>query len=197
MPTRKTIRRIIQASKLQAASKRLSNICVRNFLTQKFFCYGAFLMVNIPASTLRDRALNRASEIAMKLADGKHVFFWDVNHAFLNLDGTLNQELLPDLLHPNPEGAKRWAQAMEPMLSQLLGDKSRDTEPALQYRDCSNAKARTRLLRLVCPPCRCATCQTKNESGNRPDRRLDYAFLGRRTKGQSCQRPQGMANGIR
>ena len=81
-----------------------------------------------PGPTSHRAALDRASELAMKLADNKRVFFCDVNHVFLNLDGSIKRELMPDWLHPNPEGAKRWAQAMEPMLAELMGDKSRDTE---------------------------------------------------------------------
>jgi len=81
-----------------------------------------------PGPTSHRETLNQASEIAMKLADNKQVFFCDVNHVFLNLDGTIKQELMPDWLHPNAEGAKRWAQAMEPLLSQLMGEASRDTE---------------------------------------------------------------------
>jgi lysophospholipase L1-like esterase/dienelactone hydrolase len=80
-----------------------------------------------PGPTSHRAALDRASELAMKLADNKQVFFCDVNHVFLNLDGSIRRELMPDWLHPNPEGARRWAQAMEPMLSALMGDKSRDT----------------------------------------------------------------------
>jgi lysophospholipase L1-like esterase len=72
--------------------------------------------------------LDRASEIILKLVDNKHVFFCDVNHIFLNLDGSINRTLMPDWLHPSPAGAKAWAQAMEPLLSELMGDKSLDTE---------------------------------------------------------------------
>lgn len=46
---------------------------------------------------------------------------------FLRLDGSIDPELMPDLLHPSPRGALAWARAMEPLLSQLMGDKSRDT----------------------------------------------------------------------
>lgn len=35
-----------------------------------------------------------------------------------------------DWLHPTPAGAKAWAQAMEPLLSELMGDKSLDTDIA-------------------------------------------------------------------
>lgn len=82
-----------------------------------------------PGPTSHRAALDQASALAMKLADNQRVFFCDVNHLFLNLDGSIKKELMPDWLHPNPEGAKRWAQAMEPLLAELMGDASRDTDP--------------------------------------------------------------------
>jgi Lysophospholipase L1 and related esterases len=51
-----------------------------------------------------------------------------VNHVFLNIDGSINHDMMSDWLHPSPAGAKAWAQAMEPLLSELMGDKSLDTE---------------------------------------------------------------------
>ncbi|MFZ1976328.1 MAG: GDSL-type esterase/lipase family protein, partial [Bacteroidota bacterium] len=85
-------------------------------------CYGG------PNPTSHRAILERASDIVSKLADGKHIFYCDVNHVFLNLDGSINHEAMPDWLHPSPAAAKAWAQAMEPLLSELTGDKSRDTE---------------------------------------------------------------------
>ena len=71
----------------------------------------------------------RASELAARLADGKMVHFLDVNHVFLRLDGSIDPELMPDLLHPSPKGSLLWARAMEPRLSELMGDKSLDSTP--------------------------------------------------------------------
>jgi lysophospholipase L1-like esterase len=85
-------------------------------------CYGG------PNPTSHRAILERASDIVSKLADGKHIFYCDVNHVFLNMDGSINHEMLGDWLHPAPAGAKAWAQAMEPLLSELMGEKSRDTE---------------------------------------------------------------------
>lgn len=81
-----------------------------------------------PNPTSHRAILNRASDIVSKLADGKHVFYCDVNHVFLNIDGSINHEMMSDWLHPTPAGAKAWAQAMEPLLSELMGDKSLDTD---------------------------------------------------------------------
>ncbi len=80
-----------------------------------------------PNPTSHRMILNRASDIVARLADNKHVFYCDVNHVFMNLDGSIRQDMMPDWLHPSPEGAMAWARAMEPLLSQLMGDKSRDT----------------------------------------------------------------------
>jgi lysophospholipase L1-like esterase/acetyl esterase/lipase len=85
-------------------------------------CYGG------PNPTSHRAILERASDIVSKLADNKTIFYCDVNHVFLNMDGSINHDQMPDWLHPSPAGAKAWAQAMEPLLSQLMGDQSRDTD---------------------------------------------------------------------
>ena len=59
-----------------------------------------------------------------KLADGRHVFWLDVNATFLRPDGTINIERMPDLLHPNLAGAEAWAQAIEPTLARLMGERA-------------------------------------------------------------------------
>lgn len=64
----------------------------------------------------------RAGELTAKLADDKQVFWLDVNHVFLREDGTINTDLMWDLLHPGPAGAEAWAQAIEPTLARLMGD---------------------------------------------------------------------------
>lgn len=50
------------------------------------------------------------------LADGKNIFFCDINHLFLNEDGTLKTDLMPDQLHPNTAGYYLWAEAIEPIV---------------------------------------------------------------------------------
>lgn len=67
-------------------------------------------------------ACREAGALTARLADGKQVFWLDVNHVFLRPDGTINTNLMPDLLHPNLAGAEAWAQAIEPTLARLLGE---------------------------------------------------------------------------
>ncbi|MEI6515743.1 MAG: GDSL-type esterase/lipase family protein [bacterium] len=64
----------------------------------------------------------RAGELTKQLADNKHVFWLDINPVFLKSDGTINTDMLWDLLHPSPAGAEAWVQAVEPMLTKLMGE---------------------------------------------------------------------------
>ncbi len=73
----------------------------------------------------RFRINQRAGEYVSKLADNKSVFFLDVNHVFLKLDGMIDTAMMPDQLHPSPVGALAWAEAMEPLLSKLFGDEAK------------------------------------------------------------------------
>lgn len=76
----------------------------------------------------RRSVLEQAGDRILRLADGKQVFYCDINHVFLRVDGTIRGEVMPDFLHPNPTGTKLWAQAMEPLLHELMGDASHDTD---------------------------------------------------------------------
>ncbi len=46
----------------------------------------------------------------------------DFSRAFLEKDGTLSKEIMPDYLHLSAKGYKIWADQMEPTLKRLLGD---------------------------------------------------------------------------
>ena len=65
----------------------------------------------------------QAGELTRRLADGKKVFWLDINHVFLQKDGSINTELMWDLLHPSPRGAETWVNAIMPTLRKLLNDK--------------------------------------------------------------------------
>ena len=70
------------------------------------------------------RKINDATnEIIKGYADGKRVFFLDINEKFLDQDGTLPKSIMPDLLHPNEKGYEMWADAMEPTIEKLMGEK--------------------------------------------------------------------------
>jgi lysophospholipase L1-like esterase len=79
----------------------------------------------ITETALADAAKRQAvidgvnAELA-KLDDGKMVRFLDINAVFLGQDGKIPFSIMPDQLHPNTAGYQLWADAMHPMLTQLM-----------------------------------------------------------------------------
>jgi beta-glucosidase len=67
----------------------------------------------------------KASLLASKIADDKMIHYLDINDKFLTKDGLLTKNIMPDFLHPNEAGYKIWAEAIEPKVAELMGDKSR------------------------------------------------------------------------
>jgi N-acetylglucosamine-6-sulfatase len=59
------------------------------------------------------------NQIIRRYADGQRVHYLDASNAFLESDGTLSEQVMPDLLHLSPEGYRRWADAIEPKLREL------------------------------------------------------------------------------
>lgn len=60
------------------------------------------------------------NEIIKSLENEDRVTFLNLNEHFLDDDGTLPKSVMPDLLHPNPEGYRIWAEAMEPHVADLM-----------------------------------------------------------------------------
>jgi beta-glucosidase len=63
---------------------------------------------------------DKINTIIAGFADNQKVFFANLNQAFLQPDGTLSRDIMPDLLHPNEKGYEIWAKAMAPELAKLL-----------------------------------------------------------------------------
>jgi lysophospholipase L1-like esterase/ketosteroid isomerase-like protein len=64
--------------------------------------------------------INQINPVLAKLADEKHIHFLDINAKFLEPDGALSKEIMPDFLHPNTKGYEIWAEAIKEPLTQLL-----------------------------------------------------------------------------
>ena len=47
---------------------------------------------------------NKASHLVSQMADEKMIYYLDINEVFLNEDGALTREVMPDLLHPGKKG---------------------------------------------------------------------------------------------
>jgi len=70
-------------------------------------------------SAQRGRLLEVNQALA-RLEDNKHIFYLDFGSQFIENDGSISKNIMPDALHPNEAGYKIWASAMEPKLKQLL-----------------------------------------------------------------------------
>lgn len=55
-----------------------------------------------------------------KLDDGDKTRFFDVGGLFLSPDGSISKDIMPDALHVNYKGYSIWADAMQPLLDQMM-----------------------------------------------------------------------------
>ena len=72
-----------------------------------------------PLRVLNEQVNRGLPALAERIPNVVHL---NINDAFLDENGVLPRELMPDLLHPNARGYQVWAEAMEPTLSELFGD---------------------------------------------------------------------------
>jgi len=65
--------------------------------------------------------IKKVNDQIMTLDDKKNVRFLDIGAKLANPDGTLSKEIMPDFLHLSEKGYQIWADAMDPLLKQLMG----------------------------------------------------------------------------
>lgn len=88
---------------------------------------------NAAQKSATDRAVNRM--LAAAYRSHSFVTYLDIGRVFLNPDGTLNEDIFYDRqddgngsIHPNTRGQRLMAEAIEPTLSKLFGDRDK-TKP--------------------------------------------------------------------
>ena len=64
--------------------------------------------------------IKEMNEKLAKLADNRQVFFMDIGPKFLQPDGTLPADVMPDGLHPSAKGYQIWADAIRDEVKRLL-----------------------------------------------------------------------------
>lgn len=67
----------------------------------------------------RDK-LKQVNAIIAKLDDGKNIHYLDIGDKFLQSDGSLTKEIMPDFLHLSAAGYQIWADAITPKLAELM-----------------------------------------------------------------------------
>ena len=70
--------------------------------------------------SVRERLKAVNERIAALDDGGKTVKYLDIGPSFLNPDGTISQDVMPDFLHLTRKGYRIWADAMEPTLWRLM-----------------------------------------------------------------------------
>jgi lysophospholipase L1-like esterase len=85
------------------------------------------LLAIFPRGATNDDPKRRQNEttnqLISKLADGKTVFYLDINKEFLAADGTLSKDIMPDLLHPIAAGYQIWTDGIEGKVKELMDAK--------------------------------------------------------------------------
>ena len=64
-----------------------------------------------------------ANTIFQKVADGRMIRYLDIGNRFTNRGGTISKEIMPDFDHLSPWGYGLWAEAIEPVVKDLMGEK--------------------------------------------------------------------------
>src|SRR5262249_12611506 len=86
----------------------------------KVLLLGIFPRSAKPTDAVRDK-IKLVNERIAKLDDGKQVYYLDIGAKFLDKDGNLTKEIMPDYLHLSKQGYQIWADAILPKLQELLG----------------------------------------------------------------------------
>jgi len=60
------------------------------------------------------------NNIIKNFDNGDRIHYLDINHIFLDANGDLSKTVMNDLLHPNKNQYKRWAEAMQSKISALM-----------------------------------------------------------------------------
>lgn len=76
----------------------------------------------VEPSETRAKLAEASGLAAGRVADGERVHYLNIGSHFLTEDGTLTPEVMPDALHPNENGYRIWAEAIEPKVRELLGE---------------------------------------------------------------------------
>ena len=73
-------------------------------------------------TTQRGKLLQINQALA-KVADGQMIHYIDFGSQLIEADGSLSKDIMPDALHLSEKGYTIWAEAIEPKLKELLGEK--------------------------------------------------------------------------
>jgi lysophospholipase L1-like esterase len=68
--------------------------------------------------------IKSVNQIISQMADGKKIIYIDFGDKFLQPDGTLSRDIMPDFLHPSAAGYQIWADALQSEINQFFPSSS-------------------------------------------------------------------------
>jgi hypothetical protein len=102
-----------------AGVKMILDILAKKMPETKVLMLAIFPRGATPEDAMRKQNV-ATNQLLAALAGGKKVTFKDIGTTFLQPDGTLPKDIMPDLLHLNAKGYQMWADAIEPMVKELM-----------------------------------------------------------------------------
>ena len=74
----------------------------------------------IPATAAMREKIKTVNAGLAKLDDGDKTRYLDIGDKFLDADGVITTAIMRDALHPPPKGYQIWADAMQPLLDEMM-----------------------------------------------------------------------------
>jgi lysophospholipase L1-like esterase len=102
--------------------KAIVDICQKKAPDATIILTGIFPRNNSAGNVLAViPTINKINDNLAKFADGKKIRYLNVNDKLADKDGKLFDGMTVDNLHPTPKGYQVWADALKPILTELLG----------------------------------------------------------------------------
>ena len=99
-------------------------LTARDTLEDKLPQTKVLLLAIFPRGATKDDPLRKINDdinnIIKNYDDGERIHYLNINHIFLGENNTLSKSVMKDLLHPNKDQYKVWADALEPNIIALM-----------------------------------------------------------------------------